>query len=347
MYAYQMTAVGKSAIREVAAPQLEPGHVIVRTEAAGVCGTDLHVLNEGVYLDPDRHLPVVMGHEAVGIIAQVADDVEGVTVGDRVVVEPVLNCGHCDRCLRGEVNLCVSWTHLGFTADGVWAEYFSVPAKRVTPISMHVPAEIATLAEPLACSLHFLSRGGLTVGQTVVILGGGPSGQLALVAALALGASAVIVSDPNPERRALAEQLGAAATIDARAEDVLSRVKELTAGHGADLVLEIAGSESAISTAFLLARPGGVVVLGGVCGQEEIQINTQYIVRSEVTVHGAFATRWQMENAVRLLERADIDFSPIVGLTLHWHHAERGLAEMAQRRDICKVVLTFGSEETG
>ncbi|MGO3147883.1 MAG: zinc-dependent alcohol dehydrogenase [Leucobacter sp.] len=345
MHAYQMTAIGSAEIRDIEEPVLKPGHVIIHTEAAGVCGTDLHVLNDGVYVDPDSDLPVVMGHEAVGRVTAVAADVTKFSIGDRVVVEPVLNCGTCANCLRGEVNLCEQWTHLGFTVDGVWAERFTAPVGRLTRISADVPAEVAALAEPLACSLHFLSRGGLTVGQSVVILGGGPSGQLALIAARAMGAATVIVSDPHAERRDLALQLGADAVIDARRDDVLTRVRELTGGQGADLVLEIAGSESSISSAFLLARPGGVVVLGGVCGQEELLINTQYMVRNEVTVHGAFATRWQMDNAVRLLERTDIDFEPIVGLKLHWHEAGQGLIEMAGRRDICKVVLMFDDVE--
>ncbi|MGB3481778.1 MAG: zinc-binding dehydrogenase [Mycobacterium sp.] len=338
-----MTAIGHSEMRETAEPTLAPGHVIIRTEAAGVCGTDLHVLNDGVYVDPAVHLPVTMGHEAVGVVDEIAADVVGIAVGDRVVVEPVLNCGLCTNCLTGQVNLCSSWTHLGFTAHGVWAERFAAPASRVTKISPTVPAEIAVLAEPLACSLHFLTLGKLSIGQSIVIVGGGPSGQLAVVAARAFGAGTVILSDPIPERRALAHRLGADAVLDPSTEDVLERCQSLTGGRGVDVVLEIAGSESSIASAFLLARPGGTVVLAGVCGQEELRVNTQYVVRHEITVQGAFATRWQMANAVHLLERTDLDFAPIIGLRVDWQDAHRGLSETGARRDICKVVLTFNN----
>lgn len=345
MKSYQMVALGSATVRETREPSIRPGHVIIAPEAAGVCGTDLHGLHEGVYIDLDEGLPVTMGHEVVGVIAEAADDVSGYVVGDRVVVEPVLNCGACDNCRRGRLNLCSNWTHLGFDVHGVWAERVLVPAARITKISQDVPAEIATLAEPLACSLHFLSLARVELGQSLLILGGGPSGQLALVAALAIGAGPVVLSDPHPERRALALQLGASAVIDARGENVGERVDELTGGEGFDVIFEIAGSESSVAQAFELAKPGGMVLLGGVCGQKELSVNTQHIVRNEVTVQGAFASRWQMANAVKLLERDDLDFSPIVGLKLPWTEAGTALSETSRRKDICKVVLMFDESE--
>lgn len=341
MKSYQMVAVGQAAVREIPEPVIQTGHVIIAPEAAGVCGTDLHGLYDSVYIDPEKDLPVTMGHEVVGIITAVADNVIGFEVGDRVVVEPVLNCGICNNCQCGKLNLCSDWTHLGFTVNGVWAERVAIPATRITKISKDVPAEIATLAEPLACSLHFLDLARLKIGQSLLIIGGGPSGQLALIAARAMGAGLIVVSDPNPERRELATLLGAHSTIDPLNEDVVKRVHESTEGNGIDVVLEIAGTESSISTAFHLAKPGGMVLLAGVCGQEEISVNTQHIVRSEVTVQGAFATRWKMPQAVQLLERNDLDFSPIIGLKLPWTEAGKALTETSRRTDICKVVLMF------
>src|SRR5690625_4297847 len=122
-----MTAIGACDVRDVPIPELQNDQVMVRTEAAGVCGTDLHVLHEGVYVDPETDLPVTMGHEAVGTTVAVGKDVDDIAVGDRVVVEPVLNCEKCSNCRAGLVNLCADWTHLGFTVDGVWAEKFAVP----------------------------------------------------------------------------------------------------------------------------------------------------------------------------------------------------------------------------
>lgn len=345
MKSYQMVALGSATIREVPEPSIQPGHVIIAPEAAGVCGTDLHGLHEGVYIDFDNGLPVTMGHEVVGVITETASDVTNFEVGDRVVVEPVLNCRECANCVRGRINLCSNWTHLGFDVDGVWAERVLIPATRVTKIAKSVPAEIATLAEPLACSLHFLALARVELGQSILILGGGPSGQLALVAARAMGAAPIVLSDPHPERRSLALELGAADVIDARGEDVGARVDAITDGEGFDVIFEIAGSQSSVQQAFEYAKPGGMVLLGGVCGQEVLPINTQHIVRNEVTVQGAFASRWQMENAVKLLERTDLDFSPIVGLKVPWTEAGTALSETSQRKDICKVVLMFDEKD--
>lgn len=345
MKSFQIIAPGEAAVRRVPEPQLEPGHVIIAPEAAGVCGTDLHGLRDGVYIDPARDLPVTMGHEVVGIVTQAADDVVGTGVGDRVVVEPVLNCGTCPNCRRGRINLCARWRHLGFQVDGVWAERAMVPAHRVTKISSKVTAEVAILAEPLACALHFLSLARVRMGQSLLIIGGGPSGQLALVAARAMGAGPIVLSDPNAARRRLAMTLGATAGIDPSTEPFMERSAELTGGDGFDVVFEIAGAETAVAQAIDVSQPGGMVLLGGVCGQETLSLNMQHVVRNEVTVQGAFATRWQMDNAVKLLERDDLDFAPIIGFVTHWTDAEAALDAISRRTDFCKAVLMFDQVE--
>ena len=341
-----MHGLGSSRLDEgVAEPEPGPGEVVLEPEAAGICGTDLHVLHEGVIVDLDHDLPLTMGHEIVGRVVALGPALAGAPTtlheGDRVVAEPLLNCGHCGPCGRGLPNLCRQWSHLGFRRPGVWAERVAVPAARLTVIADHVPAEHAVLAEPLACALHFLERARLRQGETVLVIGGGPAGQLTLLAARAAGAGRVLLSDPVAARRELATGLGADAVLDPTSDDVEATVAELTGGVGPDVVIEIAGTPAAVTQSVGLPRPGGRLVLAGICGAPMIAVATNRIVENEIDVLGAFATRWQMPAAVAVLERAALDIAPIVSQVRHWEEVGAGMADLAARPELCKVILRF------
>jgi len=351
MKAYRMHGLSKSQLDDVKVPQMLPGDVLVAPEAAGVCGTDLHVLHEGVFIDFDNGLPVTMGHEVIGRVVEVpssgsesslpADGLGPIRVGDRVVAEPVLNCGKCKQCIQGFPNLCFQWSHLGFLRDGVWAEQVAIPTSRLTRIPDHVEAVHGVLAEPVACALHFLKRGDFAPGQNVVVIGGGPAGQLTALSALSAGAASVILSDPLEVRRNLALSMGVSGVVDPTQEAVQDCIDEITRGAGADLVIEIAGVPSAVTQAVILPRKGGNLVLAGICGAKSTPIDTNRIVNDEITVRGAFATRWQMSAAVDLIASKKINVAPIVSEVLDWKLAGEAMKMMATRTDLCKVVLTF------
>lgn len=345
MRAFRMFGLNEGRLTDTPEPTLLPGDVLVEPEAAGVCGTDLHVFHEGVFVDFDNGLPVTMGHEVVGRVLGfgpgVTEESSGLHVGDRVVAEPVLNCGHCEMCLRGMPNLCIQWSHLGFLRDGVWADRVAIPSSRLTRISAEIPAIHAVLAEPLACALHFLARGDMQAGKHVLVLGGGPAGQLTALAARAAGAASVVLSDPQETRRTLAVAAGADAALDPTREDIAAVMADVTQGHGADLVVEIAGTPPAVNQAFTSPRRGGTLVLAGICGAKEISVDTNRIVNDEITVRGAFATRWQMGAAAELLGRQTVDVSRIVTETMQLEEALVAMDRMKSDPSICKIVLTF------
>jgi 2-desacetyl-2-hydroxyethyl bacteriochlorophyllide A dehydrogenase len=351
MKAYRMHAISTSQLDDVEDPQMLSGDVMVAPEAAGVCGTDLHVLHEGVFIDFDNGLPVTMGHEVIGRVIDIpktnsdlylpSDGLGPIRVGDRVVAEPVLNCGRCAKCLRGFPNLCSKWSHLGFLRDGVWAEKVAIPTSRLTRIPEHVNSVHGVLAEPVACALHFLKRAEMAPGQHVVVIGGGPAGQLTMLCALAAGAASVVLSDPIEARRELAHSIGATGVIDPTTTDIHEFVLDITRGAGADVVIEIAGVPNAVTQAVTLPRKGGTLVLAGICGAKSTSIDTNRIVNDEITVRGAFATRWQMSAAVNLIASGSLDVSPIVSEVLDWTQAGKAMEMMYTRTDLCKVVLTF------
>jgi 2-desacetyl-2-hydroxyethyl bacteriochlorophyllide A dehydrogenase len=345
-----MVALGKSELSEVAEPTAVRGEVIIEPEAAGICGTDLHVLHEGVYLDLEKDLPVTMGHEVLGRVVELGPTPQAgwvsayggpeIAVGDRVVAEPLLNCGSCPQCLRGHPNLCRSWSHLGFLRNGVWAERVAVPAARLTRIAESVPAHHAVLAEPLACALHFLDRAAVRPGDSLTIVGGGPAGQMTLLAARAAGVGPIVVSDPIESRRELAVRHGAEFVVDPSSSDLVAVAREHTHGEGPDVVIEIAGTPPAVTDAVHLPRKGGTLVLAGICGAPSIPVDTNRVVVDEIDVRGAHATRWQMGAAVSLLE-AGLAVGGIVSKTRPWEEAAAGMQDLATQPDLCKVVLTF------
>lgn len=346
MKAYRMHGLSTAQFDDVDDPILLPGDVLVAPEAAGVCGTDLHVLHEGVFIDFDKGLPVTMGHEVFGRVIEVPQDdrasgPEGLKVGDRVVVEPVLNCGTCYQCLGGKPNLCIRWSHLGFLRDGVWAEKVAIPASRLTKVPDSVDPIHGVLAEPLACGLHFLKQSALSPGQNIMVIGGGPAGQLTLLSALTAGANVALLSDPIEARRNLALTLGATGAVDPTKQDVAEYVNEMTDGAGVDVVIEIAGVPAAVSQAVTLPKKGGTLVLAGICGAKSIPIDTNRIVNDEITVKGAFATRGQMTSAVNLIASKKIDVAPIVSEVMDWSHAGEAMEKMSSSPDLCKIVLTF------
>jgi L-iditol 2-dehydrogenase len=341
-----MYGLGEARFDDVDEPEVAAGEAIVSVEAAGICGTDLHILSEGVLTDPQRW-PVTMGHEfvgrvvAVGGISSSMPESSGIRVGDRVVGEPLLNCGLCVSCRTGFPNLCERWLHLGATRDGAWAEYVSVPVSKLTPMPDHVPTNHAALAEPLACALHFLERAGARIGKSLLIVGGGPAGLMTLLAARAAGIGPIIVSETSAQRRRLAERLGADAVIDPSVDDVRLICRELTAGAGVDVVIELAGAPAAIAGAFHIPRPGGLLLLAGICGEKSISVDTNRIVGDEITVRGAFATRWQMPAAVRLLSSGSLNIDPIVSKTASWLDLPHAMEQAASGDDVCKIVLEF------
>ena len=249
------------AVEDVEAPTPPPGYVVVRVEAAGVCGTELH-FQDGL-LAPAR-TPITLGHEVAGVVSEVAPDVTDVSVGTRVAVHYLHACHACRRCLAGNDHLCdAPLGFLAFVTDGGFADYVAVPASSVVPVP---DAVSAVQAAPLCCSattaLHALSVAGGCSGATVVVYGVGGVGQ-AMVQVLRHAGARVIAVARSQQRLALARSNGADTTIDASTENVSERVREVTGGAGADVVFELVGTrETGVQALASLGKAGALVYVG-------------------------------------------------------------------------------------
>jgi (R,R)-butanediol dehydrogenase/meso-butanediol dehydrogenase/diacetyl reductase len=253
--------------------------VRVRPKWCGICGTDLHEYKEGpLYIALDD-LPQILGHEFSADVLEVGAEVDGVKVGDRCAVLPHVFCGHCYFCLRGRQGLCrelritgVSWPWGGLAGEAV------VPANQCIPLPDAVSYEQGAVLEPLGSVVHAVERVGLRSGDTVLITGGGPIGQLAALVAEAAGASDIFVSEPNPVRLAQAERLGVSGTFDPRSTDIGGEVRERTGGLGVDVSIECAGSQAALDDCIDATRPGGSV------GQIALHVGTRSVLPETWTV---------------------------------------------------------------
>jgi len=283
----------------VAEPEPGPGEVVVRVEAASVCGTDVHLYDWNPWAASRVRPPRVMGHEMGGTVAALGEGVDGIAVGARVAVETHLVCGHCPECLRGDFHVCANTRILGVDVDGVFAPYVAVPAHNLWPAVPGQAAEVTALMEPVGNAVHACSYGRLR-GQVVGVFGCGPIGLACVAIARAENAARIVGVDRNRYRLELAEQMGADAVVDAGVDDVEAAVSR-AAGGPLDCALEMSGAPSAVVAACRLVRPGGWVSLLGIGDSPALLDLSRDVVMRGLTLHGVTGRRlfstWEQTTA--------------------------------------------------
>ena len=298
---------------EVAVPVPGPGQVLVRIRAAGVCGTDLHILDGMIKPDP---YPMTLGHEAAGVV-ETAGDGSSMSSGDRVAVYNKMFCGWCKQCLAGRPNICDTLPgQLGFNMDGGDAEYVVVPERNLVPLPDAVDfATAAVLACAGMTAVHAAKLSGLRLGQTAIVDGIGGVGILVVQAARQAGARVIAVAD-GPDKSQLAMAHGAAdSVVVANAEQYASlpaRVRELTGGRGADVFFELVGTTESMTAGVRCLAKGGTFVSTGYTDQP-LNIHPIEFILSEATlVSTVAATREDLHDAITLVANGAMSV-PITG----------------------------------
>jgi L-iditol 2-dehydrogenase len=313
MLAAMIYGVKDLRVEEAPKPKVEHGEVLVKVKAATTCGTDLKIFQRG-YVEGVIRLPTVFGHEWAGEVVEVGGGTSWPEVGMRVRAGNSAPCLRCRMCQRGSFNLCEDMMWLW----GAYAEYIKVPARMVLvnmqEIPAHVSFEEAAVTEPLACVLRGAEKANVKLGDSVAIIGAGPIGLLHLLTARKMGAEKVIVTDLVDERLGFAKSLGADETVNAGREDAVQRVKELTDGYGADVVIEAIGQPSTWEQALRMARKGGTVLeFGGCPPNTEIKVSTELLHYGDVTVIGAFhTTPTHFKKALNLIASGTINVKPLI-----------------------------------
>lgn len=271
--------------------------VTIRVAFNGICGTDLHIIQG--HMDTRVAMPAVIGHEMSGVISAVGPEVTSLTVGQPVTVMPLRWCGECAACLAGHQHICQRLDFVGIDSPGALQEEWTVPASLVVPLPDGVSLEHAALVEPLAVAVHDVRRSRLAAGETAVVIGGGPIGQLIAVVARATGAD-VILAEPDADRRTFAAQQGTT-VVDPVGGDLAAVVEDHTKGAGADVVFEVAGTRGTALDATRHARTRGRVVFVAI-HPEPVPVDLHRIFWRELEVLGARVyEREDFERAVELL----------------------------------------------
>ena len=326
---------------DVPDPTVGDDDVLVRVKACGICGSDVagHTGKTGRRLPP-----LVMGHEAAGVVERVGRNVSGFTAGDRICFDSTVYCNQCPACKQGLFNRCVKRQVLGvsvpeFKRDGAFAELLAVPhwicARLPDPMSFVQ----AALLEPASIGVHAASRAPITSSDTVVVIGAGTIGLFILQAAKLRGAKTVVACDLNEFRLGLARQVGADVCIHSGKTDLRQEILKITEGRGADVVLEAVGFGETFRQAVSLARTGGhVVAIGNL--QKEVEFNLQELVSRELTFTGSYASSGEFRTCIDLIASSQINVAPLVSEVLPLSEGPAAFKRLLEAKEnLLKIVL--------
>jgi 2-desacetyl-2-hydroxyethyl bacteriochlorophyllide A dehydrogenase len=290
---------GKVSVQERPIHQPKSDEVLIKVNACGLCGTDLHIVS-GEFTGA---LPgVVIGHECSGTIMEIGSEVKAFQVGDRVAVDPNRACGTCSYCLDGRVHLCRNMVGLGSHRDGTLRQFATLSQTQCVRIPSGLDDQIASLAEPLACVLHAIDRARIAIGYPVIVIGAGPIGLMAAHLARLQGASDVTVIEANETRVDRARTLGFACRVPDEGEAEL-----------ADYVFECAGNARAMEYALKVAKPGGTVVWVGVAAPDaEVRVRPFDVFRRELSILGSFVNPHTTRRAVETLANGSVDWRSLI-----------------------------------
>jgi L-idonate 5-dehydrogenase len=296
-------------------PEVKPGQVLIKVRRMGICGSDVHYFMHGYCgaFIPKR--PFILGHEFAGEVAEIGAGVNGVSVGERVAVDPSYPCGTCRFCRIGRYNLCDNMKYLGSAStdphvNGAFCEYIAMPASNCYLLPDNIDYGNAALLEPLSVATHAVMREGTVSGKSVMIAGGGTIGQLVLLVARAFGSSLVVLSDIREGPRKVALKQGADHVLDATSDSMKAKALGI-ARDGFDIIFEVSGSHKALSQAIDLVRRGGTIIQVGTL-PAKMELPANMIMVKELKILGSFRFANVFSTAINLISSGRINLLPLI-----------------------------------
>jgi 2-desacetyl-2-hydroxyethyl bacteriochlorophyllide A dehydrogenase len=335
---------GKFTVAERPIPAAEPGEVVVRIAATAVCHTDL-AMYLGVH--PGVRYPVVLGHEATGTIAAVGADVQGLQAGQNVIINPVISCGRCDCCRRGDGHLCRNAGIIGREYEGSLSQYIRLGARYVHPLPPQLPLAEATIIETLATVRHAQARAAIAPEDSVVVLGQGTTGLLHARLAVLAGAGQVIAVSRSKWKNDLALAMGARHAVQASAEQAVDEVQRLTGGGGADVVIDTVGGANILRAGIDMLRPGGRFISFSLNHEVFSGLSAFGLYFKEITIIGARAlTPVDMTPAIELVASGQIDVSPFITARYPLDQVAAAFEEyQANPGRVLRIIIDAGGDE--
>jgi L-iditol 2-dehydrogenase len=342
MKALLLSEYRKLNVVDMPTPQIAPGDVLIRVAACGICGSDVH----GYDGSTGRRIPpLVMGHEAAGVIEQVGADVRGFQVGERVTFDSTVYCGDCDYCRAGRVNLCDNRQVLGvscgdYRRHGAFAEFVAVPQHILYRLPDSLPLEHAALIEAVSVAVHGVKRALPKKEDDVAVVGTGMIGLLIVQVLRHYGCRRLIAVDVDDDRLALAKKFGATDVFNAKQVDATKAILELTAGRGVAGAWEAVGATPTVQTAIHSVSKGGDVTLVGNVSPT-VELPLQAVVTRELTLHGTCASAGEYPECIELMASGAVDVRPLLSAAIPLEEAPTWFERLyAHERGLMKVVVT-------
>jgi L-iditol 2-dehydrogenase len=327
---------------DVPKAEIRPDEVLIEVKACGICGSDVHGLDGST---GRRIPPLIMGHEAAGLIAETGAEVKEWRPGQRVTFDSTVYCGRCHFCRQGLINLCDSRQVLGvscqeFRRDGAFAEYLAVPARILYELPDDLPFEQAAMVEPTSVAVHGVSRLPIRAGDTALVIGAGVIGLLAVQALRAAGCARIIAVDVDANRLELASSLGADDTLRPDTADPATALRKLTDGRGADVVFEAVGLAATVKLALECVRKGGAVAqVGNLSPAAEIPL--QALVSGQVSLLGSAASCSEYPACLEMMRRGVIRVAPLISAVAPLSEGAQWFERLRKREaGLVKVILT-------
>ena len=342
MKVWRQTDIMKQEITEADIPTPKAGEVQVKIKCTGICGSDLHYLEHGRIGDFVVDYPFILGHESAGEVTAVGEGVDTLKVGDKVSLEPGYTCGQCEFCKTGRYNLCPDVVFFATPPyDGTLKEYVTHPAHMCFKLPENVDFCEGALIEPLAVGFHAASQGGAKVGQTAMVIGCGCIGLVTMLALKAMGVSKVYMSDVIDIRIEKAKSMGAEYVFNPMKEDINAKLKEMTGGKGADLVIETAGNSRAQSQCVDLVKTGGTIVYVGMAAEAVTPIDINQIIGKEATIKSVFRYRNLYPVAIAAVENG-LPLKEIVSDSFSFDDTQKAFEyNIKNKSDVTKIVIEY------
>jgi L-iditol 2-dehydrogenase len=328
-------------VTDLPQPEIGPGDVLVRVRACGICGSDVHGLDGST---GRRIPPLVMGHEAAGVIAEVGRNIKQWKPGDRVTFDSTVSCGQCHFCRRGDINLCDNRQVLGvscgdYRRNGAFAEYVAVPENILYRLPDALSFDHAAMIEAVSIAVHAVNLTPRSLGDTAVVVGSGMIGQLTIQAAKVAGFSRVFAVDVDDAKLERARKLGADEIFNSKTCDAAAEIVARTGGHGADAALEAVGATDPIRTAIASVRKGGTVTLIGNIAPK-IELPLQAVVTRQIRLQGSCASSGEYPACIELLSSGAIRVDTMISARTPLEEAASWFDRLYRHEpDLMKVIV--------